>query len=63
MVVLDIVIEKEVAYQELPTPEVKMLPVPETVLSVMKHVEAIYHVRILIVLMVINTAKSMYLLV
>jgi hypothetical protein len=60
VVVLDIVSEKEVAYQELPTPEVKMLPAPETVLSGMKHVEVVYHVRILIVLMDINTAKSMY---
>jgi hypothetical protein len=60
VVVLDIVSEKEVAYQELPTPEVKMLPASETILSVIKHVEAVYHVRMLIVLMVINTAKSMY---
>ena len=49
-----------VVCRELAILEVKMLIAQETILSSMKHVEAVYYVLNLIVLMATNTVKSKF---
>ena len=60
MEVLEAVKEAGVVCQELAILEVKMSIAQETILSSMKHVEAVCYVLNLIVLMATNTVKSKF---